>query len=602
MDNFKKMFTVLGQSQVWRCNLGQSQVWRCNHRSPFNVQRSTLLITLALMSVGITKASAEEWKLDVPPMEPQLTYSETTSYRPELSLKTLPLATPETDKWTWMETNPGVRPYKVMEDLTFVGVPVFLAGWIIKSEKKNFAQQYQNSHANTRLLTEFKTGIDDYTQYFGPAMTLGLKIGGIEGRSDWGRLLASAAMSYGAMAILVNSIKYTAKEMRPDGSTRNSWPSGHTATSFVGATILHKEYGLTRSPWYSIAGYGVATATGVMRVLNNRHWVSDVLSGAGIGIMSTELAYALSDVLFKEKGLLRNDKDEIISASDHPSFFSVSMGMGFGSKELDFEAIDEEHKNPITMSFQTATAVQAEGAYFVNKYFGLGGRLRVKSSPIKGWSDFLSIANNDASDLQDAMSFLDEVYGGSLNDLLKVKEFSIESDHLTEFTADVGLYFNIPLSNRFSLGTKLLVGRSIMQELDINAHYSGNVLDMDYDMTIHNGEIEDVNINDITNTGEEYDVEWDYLTVSANNSTKWGTGISLTYAYKKSFSWKVFCDYDFTKKDYTLTYDPEHYLYEAMPDAVSMASLWGEPIQPQKHTIKKNVNSWVVGASFAVTF
>ena len=208
-----------------------------------------------------------------------------------------------------------------MDDLTFVGVPLFVAGIAIKGDKANFRQDYKNTHSNTRLITNFKTGIDDYTQFFGPVATVGLKLAGVEGRSDWPRLMASALMSYGIMAGFVNGIKYTASEMRPDGSTANSWPSGHTATSFVGATVLHKEYGLTRSPWYSVAGYGVATATGVMRILNNRHWISDVLSGAGIGIMSTELGYALGDILFKGKGLLRNDLDAI---GENPSFKSLA--------------------------------------------------------------------------------------------------------------------------------------------------------------------------------------------------------------------------------------------------------------------------------------
>ena len=194
-----------------------------------------------------------------PEMEPKLDYSVRDMRLEKLSTlnKMAPLSTPEVNKFqmTWMRTNPDVKPYKVMDDLTFVGIPVFAAGWIIKSEKNSFRQDYNNKHANTRLLTNFKTGIDDYTQYFGPAMTVGLKLGGYEGRSDWGRLLASAAMSYGIMAGLVNGIKYTASEMRHDGSSANSWPSGHTATSFVGATMLHKEYGLTRSPWFSVAGY-----------------------------------------------------------------------------------------------------------------------------------------------------------------------------------------------------------------------------------------------------------------------------------------------------------------------------------------------------------
>ena len=494
----------------------------------------------------------------------------------------------------------GVKPYKVMDDLTFVGVPVFVAGIIAKGEKKYFAQQYQNSHANTRLITNFKTGIDDYSQYFGPAMTVGLKLGGVEGRSKWGRLAASAAMSYGIMAGFVNGIKYTAKELRPDGSTRNSWPSGHTATSFVGATILHKEYGLTRSPWYSIAGYGVATATGVMRVLNNRHWVSDVLSGAGIGIMSGELAYALSDVIFKERGLLRNDLEGLTNASDHPSFFSVSMGLGLGNKSLDFEALD--NGDPIKMSFQTATAVQAEGAYFINKYVGLGGRLRVKTSPIKGWENFMGMAENEAQLTVDALKTIDDDYSGDLTKMLTTKEFTIESDHLTEFAADAGLYFNVPLSTRFSLGSKLLVGRSIMQELDINARYAGNVMHMDYDMMIVNGELTSLNIYDISDSGDKYDAEWDYLTMSADNTTKWGTGLALTYAYKKNFSWKVFCDYDYTKKNYTLTYDPDFYTQYAMPELVGFSEILGTPFEAEKHKIKKHVNSWVLGASFSVSF
>ena len=168
-------------------------------------------------------------------------------------------------------------------------------------------------------------------------MTVGLKLGGYEGRSDWPRLLASAGMSYLIMAGLVNGIKYTAKEKRPDGSSANSWPSGHTATAFVGATMLHKEYGLTRS-------YGVATATGVMRVLNNRHWVSDVMSGAGLGILSGELGYALCDLMFKGKGLLRND---LVFESEKPSFFSISMGLGLGRNSPSKNMVRPEQSNSV---------------------------------------------------------------------------------------------------------------------------------------------------------------------------------------------------------------------------------------------------------------
>jgi membrane-associated phospholipid phosphatase len=242
-----------------------------------------LFILLCLAAMALT-ASAEDLTLVAPELEQKLTYGETMTCRPELRLDAPSMDVMATaNHWKpdfdffKSKTNPGVKPYKFMDDMTFVGIPLFAAGWAIKGDKAMFRVNNKDGKPNTQLLTDFKTGIDDYTQFFGPVMTVGLKLGGVEGRSDWPRLLASAAMSYGIMAGLVNGIKYTAKEMRPDGSTANSWPSGHTATSFVDATLLHKEYGLTRSPWYSVAGYGVATATGVMRVLNNRHWVSDVM-------------------------------------------------------------------------------------------------------------------------------------------------------------------------------------------------------------------------------------------------------------------------------------------------------------------------------------
>ena len=574
--------------------------------------------------------NTEPMKLTTPEMEPKMDYSVRNVHLEKLSTlnKMAPLNTPEVNKYqmTWMRTNPDVKPYKVMDDLTFVGIPVFAAGWIIKSEKNSFRQDYNNKHANTRLLTNFKTGIDDYTQYFGPAMTVGLKLGGYEGRSDWGRLLASAALSYGIMAGLVNGIKYTASEMRPDGSTANSWPSGHTATSFVGATMLHKEYGLTRSPWFSVAGYGVATATGVMRILNNRHWISDVLSGAGIGIMSTELGYALSDIIFKGKGLLRNDLEGF---SENPSFFAISMGMSFGSKDIGFAWDDltgnsiykdiandlgDEVLDNINIDFHTATSVDAEGAYFFNKYIGIGGRLRVRAMTAKSWGNFVGQAQNDCDDyletvyeLYNATKLNDEdmIPSGDFNRLMdgviSDEEITVESDHLTEFSANVGLYLNLPLSKRFALGTKFLIGRTMTQELDINAAYKGTVKNMDSHIEIDNGELTALDLSNI-HDGSKYDTEWDYLSMGGNNSTTYGTGISLTYKYKSNFSWRVFCDYDYSKKTFTLKYDPFSFMKVMTPDLSTVYEVCGMPTAPLEFEKEKKMHYLTVGASFAISF
>jgi len=534
-----------------------------------------------------------------------------------------------------------------MDDMTFVGIPLFVAGWALKSDKAMFrvnAKADQGGKKNTQLLTDFKTGIDDYLQFFGPAMTVGLKLGGYEGRSDWPRLLASAGMSYLIMAGLVNGIKYSAKEMRPDGSTANSWPSGHTATAFVGATLLHKEYGLTRSPWWSVAGYGVATATGVMRVLNNRHWISDVMSGAGIGILSGELGYALCDLMFKQKGLLRND---LIFDSEKPSFFSVSMGFGLGGKDLDFESDGEK----MSIGFRAATVVDAEGAYFFNKYIGVGGRLRVRAQSAKDFGDF---ANYVAVEDWDAWLGLQPLYMSQFPEdyvpqtsveAIEQNEFTylnkvgyrmdsesswnenapvtdsygiVKSDHITEFTGSVGVYLNLPLSTHFSLGTKALIGRSITQELDIDGHAEGNKKDISYEMSLDNRPGQKQPNGDPTksvnyleypnNTGEKWSDDWEYLTIGAKSSTSFGTGLSLTYRYKSNFSWRFYCDYDYTRKEFTARYDPFHMMREGLTSGAGYLmdtySDYGDGVglQAREYRTKKSMNYWTLGLAFLVNF
>ncbi len=614
-------------------------------------------------SIGEFYRNMEPLKLEVPEMKATLEgadFGRHTTLDVQLTTLDAPLTTLDanlsatTDKWKpdfsffKQRTNPGVKPYKFMDDMTFVGIPLFVAGLAIKGDKAMFRVNQKaeaGGKKNTQLLTDFKTGIDDYTQFFGPAMVVGLKLGGYEGRSDWPRLLASAGMSYAIMAGLVNGIKYSAKEMRPDGSTANSWPSGHTATAFVGASLLHKEYGLTRSPWWSVAGYGVATATGVMRVLNNRHWISDVMSGAGIGIMSTELGYALCDLLFKGRGLLRND---LVMDSTNPSFFSISMGIGLGSKDLDFESMGMTRN----IKFRAATVVDAEGAYFFNKYIGVGGRLRVRAQSAKDFGDFAQYVAVEDLDAwgsllpyyqnafpgdylpgtsenviaENEMTYYDKLgYSGESESALAANApvtnsyGIVKSDHITEFTGSVGVYFNLPLSSHFSLGTKALIGRSITQELDIDGHAEGNMKDIPYTLTIDNRQKDAFGFPDISldnlqypgNTGEKWTDDWEYLTIGAKSSTSFGTGISLTYRYKSNFSWRIFCDYDYTRKDFTAKYDPFHFMQTGLTtgsallvdSALSLSTgeyADGLGLDVREYKTRKHMNYVTLGLSFLV--
>jgi len=142
-------------------------------------------------------------------------------------------------------------------------------------------------------------GIDNVLQYVPYASVIGLKVCGVESRDQWPKLLVATAASWVVTAGVTYGLKHTVREWRPDETDQKSFPSGHTAFAFAGATMLHKEYGHL-SPWISVAGFGVATFTAVDRVLKDRHHWYDVLAGAGIGMLSTELTSYLSGKLFKD--------------------------------------------------------------------------------------------------------------------------------------------------------------------------------------------------------------------------------------------------------------------------------------------------------------
>ncbi|MCO6149142.1 phosphatase PAP2 family protein [Flavobacterium sp. NRK1] len=141
-----------------------------------------------------------------------------------------------------------------------------------------------------------KITIDDFSQYAPMASVYALNAMGIEGKNNFKDRTIVMATSYLIMSGTVLGLKSLTKVERPDGSSKNSFPSGHTATAFAGAEFLWQEY-KDKSVWYGIAGYAVATGTGLFRIYNNRHWLTDVAAGAGIGILSTKIAYWLQPYL-----------------------------------------------------------------------------------------------------------------------------------------------------------------------------------------------------------------------------------------------------------------------------------------------------------------
>ncbi len=134
--------------------------------------------------------------------------------------------------------------------------------------------------------------IDDFLQYAPAASVYALGAFGVEGKNNLKDKSIILGTSFLIMTTVVTGLKVVTKVERPDLTSNNSFPSGHTATAFMGAEFLYQEY-KDVSIWYGVSGYAIATFTGAFRMYNNRHWLTDVVAGAGIGILSAKAGYWL---------------------------------------------------------------------------------------------------------------------------------------------------------------------------------------------------------------------------------------------------------------------------------------------------------------------
>lgn len=207
-------------------------------------------------------------------------------------------------------------------------IPTVLIGYGIVGLESHTLQLI-NTEARAEIIENIdtKTTVDDFTQY-SPFLTVyGLNAIGIKGKNNFKDRTIILATAYLIMGGTVNIIKKTGNVVRPDGSSNNSFPSGHTATAFMGAEFLYQEY-KDVSIWYGITGYLVASGTGLFRMYNNRHWLTDIAAGAGIGILSTKIAYWMHP--FIKKTIFR-DKENV-NATIMPLYNGREYGLGISMR------------------------------------------------------------------------------------------------------------------------------------------------------------------------------------------------------------------------------------------------------------------------------
>ncbi len=136
----------------------------------------------------------------------------------------------------------------------------------------------------------FHTSAESYFQ-FGPiAMVYGLNLIGVEGKNRFIDRTALLGLSAGFLGASEYITKKATHRLRPNGADYLSFPSGHTGIAFMGAEFMAQEFS-GKSPAYTVVAYTFAVTTGIFRLYNRDHWFSDVVAGAGFGVLSTKLAY-----------------------------------------------------------------------------------------------------------------------------------------------------------------------------------------------------------------------------------------------------------------------------------------------------------------------
>jgi len=187
-----------------------------------------------------------------------------------------------------LEIKPSTKPANQFRRF-YVPSALIIGGLISEIDFKN-SLNFKLYEEINKDIPNFKTSADDYLQYLPVLLAYGFDALGMPSKTDFINrsiiLLKSEVLMTGA----VTGLKYTIRELRPDSSARNSVPSGHTAQAFAAAAFLSEEYG-KKYKWVPYLSYGLASTVGTLRIMNNKHYLSDVLIGAGIGILSTKISY-----------------------------------------------------------------------------------------------------------------------------------------------------------------------------------------------------------------------------------------------------------------------------------------------------------------------
>lgn len=166
--------------------------------------------------------------------------------------------------------------------------------------------------------------IDDWLRFIPLGAHLGLDHLGIPAKHSFRERMMTTITATVTMGVLTQGLKWSIHERRPDGSNRESFPSGHTACAFMGAELTRIEYGTISG----VGAYTVASATALLRLYNHKHWLGDVVAGAGVGILSARIAHLLLPWERRILGMEGKETSLVFLPSYEPNNQTVGFSLG----------------------------------------------------------------------------------------------------------------------------------------------------------------------------------------------------------------------------------------------------------------------------------
>ncbi len=278
------------------------------------------------------------------------------------------------------------------------------------------------------------------------ATTWALKAVGVESRSKTKRMFTANSIGLGMGFGMTFLLKNTANELRPNGHDKHSLSSGHSSLAFFSAAVLDREYG-HYSPWVSIGGYSLAVATQLRRIHRHHHYINDVVTGAGVGIVCANLGYFITDRIFGEKEinnprLTMGDISTFYKFLNRPSSVSLYSGLETGYNRISSKCVEPtDYIDDISFRTTTGFSTGIEFDFFLNQNWAIEALARASQFKVQAFA-----ADSEPS-----------IYG----------------NNLYQYHFDIGTKYSVPITPERRFAFRAFAGERLSPEVKFE-DYNGN--------------------------------------------------------------------------------------------------------------------------------